>query len=231
MKNIRFLFFSILAFMAVSCEYFESPDDTATVSQGFITYPALSINGEQFITISVGGTFEDEGAVATLGTNDITNEIVIDGTVDPSTPGVYIIDYSVSITNDLDEVSSVSEQRYVAVVSEAASALDLSGTYSGDGTAISGAWNQDATVTSISGGWYRINKALASGNNLSIFFALVGGNNAEVPMMIVVPNQNSPFGTVNSTSPGTSAELTENGFQWNIFISCCGIFGPIIFTK
>ena len=86
-------------------------------------------------------------------------------------------------------------------------------------------------MTNISGAWYAIDKALASGNNLGIFFALVGGGGNEVPEKIVVPSQASRFGTVNSTSDNTNAQLNDDGFQWSIFISCCGVFGPIIFTR
>lgn len=232
MKHIKYLFFLSLAISLASCEYFESPDDTVNVSQGTIIYPAIALEGERFVTIPLGGTFEDAGAVASLGTEDITKDIVISGSVDPNTAGVYTIDYTVSVVNALDETSSASQQRYVAVITESVSSMDLSGQYNGDGTAFAGSWTQSATVTPITGAWYRIDKALASGNNLGLFFALVGGGGeGGVDEKIIVPDQASVFGNVNSTDPGTSAMLIENGFQWEIFIGCCGVFGPIIFTR
>ncbi len=221
----------ILAVTISSCEYLKSPDDTASVSQGFITFPALSLNGDQYVTILVGGSYEDPGVVATLGTEDITNDVVVTGSIDPTTPGVYVIDYSASVVNTLGNESTASQQRYVAVITESVADIDLSGTYNGDGTAISGSWNQASTVTRIEGAWYTIDKALASGNNLGIFFALVGDTGENAQQKIIVPNQPSGFGNVNSTSDGTSAELTDTGFQWNIFIGCCGVFGPIIFSR
>jgi hypothetical protein len=231
MKNIKYLFFILLGITTASCEFLESPDDTANVQEGFITFPALSLEGDQYVTILVDGTFEDPGAVATLGKEDITGEIEVSGEVDASTPGVYVLDYSVSVVNELDEVSSASQQRYVAVITESVADVDLSGTYNGDGTAVAGTWNQAATVTPISGAWYRTDKALASGNNLSIFFALVGDPGENQQERIIVPNQLSGFGFVNTTSPDTFAELINGGFQWTLFISCCGNFGPIIFTR
>lgn len=231
MRNIKLLFFLFLTIALSSCEYFESPDDTADVREGFITFPAISLEGDQYVTILVDGTFDDPGAVATLGTEDISNEIVVSGEVDPSTPGVYVLDYSVSVVNELDETSSASQQRYVAVITESVSNIDLSGTYNGDGTAAAGTWTQAATITSIDGAWYRTDKALASGNNLGIFFALVGDAGENQQERIVVPNQLSPFGFVNTTSADTFAELIDGGFQWTLFISCCGNFGPIIFTR
>lgn len=231
MQKSKYLFLFLITLFFASCEYLESPDDTASPSEGFITYPSIAIEGEQFVTINLGDTFEDPGAIATLGTEDITSMVVKTGMVDSNLPGVYVLDYSVSVTNALDETSTASQQRYVAVITESVKDLDLTGQYSGDGTAVSGAWNQAATVTSISGAWYNIDKALASGNNLGIFFAVVGGGGEGTPNRIVVPNQLSRFGFVNSTQEGTNAVLNENGFQWEIYISCCGIFGPIIYSR
>ncbi len=231
MKTIKYLFLFAMVIPLVSCEYFQSPDDTATVREGFITFPAVTLNGDRFITIPVGGSFDDPGVVATLGSKDVSGDVVVTGQIDPSTPGVYTLDYSVSVVNELDEVSAASQQRFVAVISESVSNVDLSGQWNGDGTAAVPSWNQAATVTRISGSWYSIDKALASGNNLSIFFAVVGGGAEGVSDKIVVPDQGSPFGNVNSTDPGASAELTDNGFQWQIFIGCCGVFGPIIYSR
>lgn len=225
------MIFIILTVSLLSCEYFESPDDTAAVQKGLITFPAVTLNGERYVTMPVGGAFEDPGVVATLGTDDISEQVVVDGAVDPSVADVYVLTYTATVTNELGEESSASQERFVAVVSESVQDVDLSGTYNGDGTAVAGTWNQAATVTPISGAWYRIDKALASGNNLGMFFALVGGGSNEAPEKIVAPNQPSPFGPVNTTAAGASGELTDNGFQWTIFVGCCGLFGPIIFSK
>ena len=227
MSHIKYLFFLILAGSIVSCEFLESPDGTANVSEGFITFPSITINGDQFITIVAGTPFEDPGAVAMLGTEDITDRMEVSDVVDFNTPGVYILDYSVSVINELDEQSSVTQTRYVAVISESVNGIDFSGQYNGDGTAVSGAWTQAATVTPFTGAFYNIDKALASGNNLGVFFAVVGGESGEQPGKVVVPRQPSVFGQVN-TSEG---QLNENGFEWTIALQLFGNFGPIIFSR
>ena len=175
MKNLKYWLGSLVIITMVSCEYLESPDETTNVQQGFITYPAVSLNGEQFVTISLGDDYEDPGAMASLGSEDITSDIIISGSVDTQNPGVYTLNYEISIINALDEASIANQQRYVAVVTESAKSINLAGTYNGDGTAVAGSWNQQASVSNLSGAWYQIDKALASGNNLSIFFALVAG--------------------------------------------------------
>ncbi len=229
MKYLNYILLLSIAGFLASCELVESPDSTENLSEGFITYPALTLNGDQFMTIDVGGTFEDPGAVATLGIEDISDQTVVTGSVDATTPGVYILDYSIQITNELEEDASVTQRRYVAVASEEGKAIDLTGTYNGDGTSVSGAWTQAATVTKTAGAWHNIDKALASGNNLGIFFAVIDGPSAALNM--VVPDQNSRFGNVNSTGAGTEAKLNPDGFQWTIFIGCCGNFGPIIYSQ
>jgi hypothetical protein len=208
-----------------SCDLVQSPDSTADVQEGFITYPSLTLKGAAQMTINVGGSFEDPGFDATLGQDDVKDQVEITGSVDASKPGIYPINYALSVTNELDDQSTVTATRFVAVVNEEIDDIDLSGTYLGDGSAISGAWNLNATVSSTGRGWYQVDRALASGNNLSIFFAIVDKST------LIVPNQSSPFGSVNTTGTGTSATITDSGFEWTLFISCCGNFGPIIFTK
>jgi hypothetical protein len=208
-----------------SCEYFQTQDVTADVQEGFITFPSLGLLGANQLAINVGEAFEDPGFEATLGQEDVADRVEVTGTVDATTPGVYPINYSLSVTNELDELSTVTATRFVSVVNEEIDEVDLSGVYTGDGTAISGAWVLNATVTSLGRGWYQVDRALASGNNLAVFFAVLDKST------ILVPTQGTPFGTVNTTADGTNAQFNSDGFQWTLFISCCGNFGPIIFKK
>ena len=208
-----------------SCDLFETPDSTADVQLGLITYPSLTLSGPTQVAINVGDSFDDPGFVATLGQEDVADRVEISGTVDPTTSGIYPINYTLSITNELDEPSTVTATRFISVVNEDIDEIDLSGVYTGDGTAIAGTWVLNATVTPIARGWYQIDRGLASGNNLGIFFAVVDKST------IIVPSQGTGFGTVNTTNPGTNAQVNSNGFQWTLFISCCGNFGPIIYTK
>ena len=164
-------------------------------------------------------------AQAVSTADDISDKALVEGSVDGNTEGVYTITYSISVTNALGEESTVSKSRFIAVVNSEIDDIDLSGMYSGDGTSVSGAWTQTATITSVTRGWYATDKALASGNNLGITFAHINKST------LVVPSQSTGFGTVNTTNPDTNAQINPDGFQWTLFISCCGNFGPIIFTN
>jgi hypothetical protein len=102
------------------------------------------------------------------------------------------------------------------------SSTDLSGNYIGTGFSAN---PSVATVTKVGEGWYTINRILSSGNNIGAVFAHVGGND------LVIPDQPGPFGNINTTAAGTNATITPGGFNWTVFIGCCGNFGPIDFVK
>lgn len=211
----------VLTVVFTGCEYFKAPDATLNVQQGEIKFPAIALNGEALITFVVGtGVYEEQGAVASLGADDISEDIVTTGSVDSNVPGVYQINYFVSTINSLGQPSQASVDRFVLVTSEDLTDVDLSGPYQG-----SGFGNQVATVTKLSTGWYHIDKILASGNNIAATWAHIGGD------IIEMPNQPSPFGDLNTTAPGASASLTTDGFEWSVFVGCCGVFGPITFVK
>ncbi len=220
MKNIKYLFLLLLTISLGACDYLRSPDDTEIVSKGFITFPNLILTGDSFIQLSEGDDYAESGFSASLGTADITDDVVVSGNVDPSKAGLYVVSYSIETVNELDETQTVTAVRSILVQSSDVDDVDLAGQYQG-----SGFGSQIATVVKIGRGAYTIDKLLASGNNIGVTFYHVGGN------ILSIPDQPGPFGNVNTTSPNTSAMITDNGFEWTAFIGCCGNFGPITFVK
>ncbi len=193
---------------------------TKDITVGEIRFPSIVVTGSSPLVVIQGDTYNDPGAQAFLGEDDITDQMQTVNNVDTNTPGVYSVLYSVTTVNELDQESTVNASRTVIVSSEDISDVDLSGSYQG-----SGFGSDIVTVTKISNGWYFCDKALASGNNVGVYFAHFGGNNIEIP------GSTTRFGTVNTTTPGTFATLTPSGFQWLIFISCCGNFPTVTFEK
>jgi hypothetical protein len=95
----------------------DSPDD--------ITAPVLSILGDANIEIEVGSTYTDEGATAVDDVDgNISANIVISGSVDTSTLGVYTLTYTVS---DSSGNSATSLTRTIVVVDTTAPQLSLVG--------------------------------------------------------------------------------------------------------
>lgn len=91
MKN-RILFIAMLTFAAfvnISC------DDESTEGMTRITYyPTISILGESDVIINIGETYNDEGCSAIMNGEDITDKVIVDNTVDSSTPGSYTVTYT-----------------------------------------------------------------------------------------------------------------------------------------
>ena len=53
------------------------------------------MNGESFVKVNVGGSFNDPGCVATMGGEDVTDQIQVNSNVDTSKPGFYNVNYVV----------------------------------------------------------------------------------------------------------------------------------------
>ncbi len=221
MKASIKIFYAILFACAISA--CERDLESEGLTEGLIRYPSITLNeGDAYTVIAGGGTFEDPGAVALLGEEDISDEIIVDGNVDTSTPGVYPVNYTVSVENEIGEQSTVTETRFVIVTSEDISDVDLSGDYIGTGFSANPA---TVHVTKLADGWYNIPDVLSSANGINVNFAHLGGDAIEIP------EQSTPFGVVTTNAAGASATKTSNGFTWTVFISCCGNFGPITFVK
>jgi hypothetical protein len=220
MKTLIKIFSAVLLASAISaCER-----DLASegITEGIIRYPSITLNEGDAFTVVAGGEFEDPGAVALLGEDDISNEIIVSGDVDTSTPGVYPIEYTVSVENEIGDQSTATETRFVIVTAEDLSGVDLSGDYIGAGFAANPI---TVHVTKIADGWYNIPDVLSSANGINVNFAHLGGE------VIEIPEQETPFGVVTTNAEGASAMKTPDGFTWTVFISCCGNFGPITFVK
>jgi len=118
MKKILFITL-LTAFVLSSCT-----DETAGVSH-IVSYPVVKLKGDAALTLLVNGTYTDAGFTATKGTTDLSSSVKVTGAVDPTKTGIYTITYSVT---DADGYSA-SARRYVGVITAAAAALDISGTY------------------------------------------------------------------------------------------------------
>lgn len=110
----------LIGFTACQKKISSSVSRTVTAS-----YPVITINGPQFVSMPVGGSFSDQGATAvdtilgeTLQPTNISNDI------DPQTPGFYTVQYSFKNSNGYTSVGT----RFV-LVTDIDSALDYTGVY------------------------------------------------------------------------------------------------------
>lgn len=110
-KRMKKFIYSILVSGALLCATTSCKDSAEDPS--VVTYFAeLTLNGDEFIKLSVGDTYTEPGYTATEGENDITDKVIVSGTVDTTTPNFYDLTYSVANTDGF----SVSATRQVMVV-------------------------------------------------------------------------------------------------------------------
>lgn len=98
---------ALAAPMLTSC----SDDETEGKSR-ITTYAVLELNGSAYETVQMGTTYNDPGCVATLGTEDVTSQVVTSGTVNTNQLGYYTLSYKVVNSDGFAATAS----RTVAVV-------------------------------------------------------------------------------------------------------------------
>ncbi len=186
----RMIQFSVIALFFIGCAKTEKIEMTSTtVGHSRITnFPLLSLLGDDYMTVPVGGTFTDPGANATIGGEPVS--YTTEGSVDVSTAGVYSLTY---IAKNSDGFS-VSATRFVAVYSTdaGAAANDFSGNYRRPATGVVNTWIKLAP------GVYKvINPGGAAGQGLiAILFNPTGTT-------IFIPEQPTNDGNTTSSNSET----------------------------
>ena len=72
-------------------------NNSGTTTPTDTTPPIITLNGQSSITLSVGDTYTEQGATADDNIDgNLTNNIVVTGSVDTSSPGTYTVTYTVS---------------------------------------------------------------------------------------------------------------------------------------
>jgi len=146
-KNILFasLFALAASSMLVSCDN----DESEGLSR--ITYYAiLELQGDEYASTPVGEAFTDPGCVATMGGENVSDQIETSGTVDTNTLGFYTLNYKVVNPDGF----AASATRNVAVVDK----NNFASTYWGESQYGSRHYfNSPITITDQGGGIYLIN--------------------------------------------------------------------------
>ena len=98
-------------------ETYDEATDPITGTISDTTPPVITLNGSSTVELNIGENWTDPGATATDETDgDITNNIIVDGTVDLSTLGTYTLVYSVA-----DAASNLASTTRTVIVSAVAS--------------------------------------------------------------------------------------------------------------
>ena len=107
-KNILFaMMLALAAPVLTSCS-----DDESEGKSRITYYAVLEMNGDAYMTTPLGSTFNDPGCKATMGGEDVSDKIVVSGSVDTNKVGFYKLDYVVVNSDGFP----ASASRTVAVV-------------------------------------------------------------------------------------------------------------------
>ena len=191
-KKYSFILITLITVLS-SCKKDPIINTADQVGISKVTYYAdITLTGGSVLSIIKGSSFTDPGVKATAGGEDIP--VTTTGTVDASTVGLYTLTYSAT---NKDGYSSSASRTVIVIPSAEVPGTDLSGTY--DAVPV-GSTPGPANITKIGvGAYYTSNCWGNSGAVIPAYFICVDGSS------IIVPNQSSPYGALESTAPGTYA--------------------------
>jgi Domain of unknown function (DUF5011) len=123
MNKIKITLIAV-AMIAVSIGCKKKIEDVSEVVTA--SYPNITINGQQFVSIPVGGTFTDLGSTANdtvTGETSLT-PLSVTNDIDPSTPGFYTVQYTYKNKYGYKNTAT----RFV-LVTDISDTIDYSGIY------------------------------------------------------------------------------------------------------
>ena len=148
-KLLYTMVFAIAALGLASC----SGDDESEGKSRITYYAILELNGEKNMTTQLGSAFADPGCTATMGGEDVSDQIVTSGSVDTNKLGFYTLNYSVVNPDGF----SASASRQVAVVDK----NNFASTYYGESQyGTRHYFNAPISISKLADGTYLINDIL-----------------------------------------------------------------------
>jgi hypothetical protein len=199
--------FAICVLFSCNKHDFNYPEGTVGISK-IVSFPAISIIGSHLVIIDQGGTFSDSGATAIV--NGASVQYTVTGSVDPNTPGVYMLSYSAQST---PPGYSSSDWRTVVVIGSDVSANDFSGTYLRSATGITSTWTKTAE------GVYSVENP--GGATVGVGLKVIAVNYTGTK--ITIPQQISPdYGQVSSASESYNLTPLPVTYSWIFFAAGYG---------
>ena len=201
MRYIKIVTPIIAIFFLASCEKETTADVSRTVK---VTYPTITIKGDQLVILPVGGTFSDAGATLLDDISGASTSIqATKGTVNTAVPGLYVLTYAASNANGFE----ASASRLIAVTS-INNPIDRSGTYKRTATGV------NAVITKVANGVYRVKNpgGAGVGENLVVYFVETALNTYVAPTQ---PTADGPTSV-------TNINFTATGATWNVVNSGYG---------
>lgn len=130
------IIYNFLLLCSLTVAFTACDDETSQDNSKVTYYPIVSLKGDTYATVPVGGTYEEAGCSAEIGGKDVSADVKVSGSVDTSKPGLYSLTY----TAVNEDGFSASVSRTVAVYDPTPSAI------------MSGAWYTTAASYRVSAG-------------------------------------------------------------------------------
>lgn len=95
-KNIIYtMLFAAASFCLASCS-----DDSSADKSRITYYPTIELTGGNFYVVEKGKAYTDPGYVSIMGGEDVTDKVVVTGSVDTSKSGLYTLTYTTAKNSD-----------------------------------------------------------------------------------------------------------------------------------
>ena len=167
------------------------------------TIPTVVLNGEPAVTVGVGGSYSDAGAVFTDEDGTVSTIQPTTNPLDLNTPGFYTLRYEKHTVSGYNAAAI-----RVVLVTNVSSSLDYSGVY------VRTANGQPMYVKKIGTGLYVTdNVGGVPGNSAYIYDTYFGQKDDST---IVVPVQNGPFGELYCDDPSLTVSPTDTIIKWAV---------------
>ncbi|MFL5772840.1 MAG: immunoglobulin-like domain-containing protein [Flavisolibacter sp.] len=196
LQKINFSLLLFIVMLVVGCKK-ETTKDVSTT----LKVPIIELNGSEFVSVAVGGTYTDAGAKYTGEDGSVTTIQPTTNTVNTSQPGLYTVTYSKTSTSG---IFTTEESRIVAV-SYQNDPYDYSGNYLRPATGAS------AILTKVAPGLYKVqNPGGAVGHEAAVvYFIETDLNTFDGPTQ-----EETSLGV--GTITITNITLTTSGGSWKI---------------
>ncbi|MBB5395286.1 DUF5011 domain-containing protein [Mucilaginibacter sp. AK015] len=203
-RYISYIALMLTGVILVSCHKDNFNYKPGYVGRSKITiYPIITVKGDDYVLVKKGDTYNDPGATAKAGTEDVE---ITSTAINTNASGVYTQTYTATNADGF----SATATRHVVVYDTDASAAsnDFSGNYarSTNGSV--------AEVTKLAPGVYSVfNPGGAPGTNLTVIAFNDTGND------FYIPQQNASDGSPTSSSQESSVSAPGGklaGFKWAI---------------
>ena len=95
-KNILYMMlFALAIFTLTSCS-----DEESAGKSRITYYPTIELEGESYMVVDKGSTFVEPGYTSMLNGEDVTDKVIVSGSVDTSKSGVYSLTYTTTLNED-----------------------------------------------------------------------------------------------------------------------------------